>query len=68
MLGQLEVPEGLDDKEAVKRVGAHWATEQVLDLIDNNVEGIHFYTLNQSQATREIYASLGVKNSHSFNR
>ena len=57
-----------DDKEAVKRVGAHWATEQVLDLIDNNVEGIHFYTLNQSQATREIYTSLGVKNSHSFNR
>ena len=52
-----------DDKEAVERVGVHWATEQCRDLLDHQVRGIHFYTLNQSGATREIYANLGVKDS-----
>lgn len=54
---------GLGDDEAVARIGTHWATEQVLDLIDQGVSGIHFYTLNRSKATREIYAELGIKNS-----
>lgn len=51
------------DEDAVKRVGIHWATEQCRDLLDNKVKGIHFYTLNQSSATREIYANLGVSDS-----
>ena len=52
-----------DDPEAVRRVGIHWATEQCRDLLDHRVRGIHFYTLNHSYATREIYRSLGVKDS-----
>jgi methylenetetrahydrofolate reductase (NADPH) len=52
-----------EDAEAVKRVGIHWATEQCRDLLDNAVRGIHFYTLNNSYATREIYKSLGAKDS-----
>jgi len=52
-----------DDPEAVKRVGMHWATEQCRDLIDNGVRGIHLYTLNRSDATRQIYQTLGAKNS-----
>ena len=51
------------DEEGVKRVGLHWATEQCRDLLDHDVQGIHFYTLNSSMATREIYANLGVKDS-----
>jgi methylenetetrahydrofolate reductase (NADPH) len=51
------------DPEAVKAVGIHWATEQARDLLDHNVRGIHFYTLNHSAATREIYRSLGAKDS-----
>ena len=51
------------DDENVERVGIHWATEQVRDLIDNNVKGIHFYTLNNSRATLRIYESLGVRDS-----
>ncbi|MFN3168749.1 MAG: methylenetetrahydrofolate reductase [NAD(P)H] [Phycisphaeraceae bacterium] len=51
------------DEDAVKRVGTHWATEQCRDLLDHSVRGIHFYTLNQSGATREIYANLGVSDS-----
>jgi methylenetetrahydrofolate reductase (NADPH) len=51
------------EEEAVKRVGIHWATEQCRDLLDHQVAGIHFYTLNRSTATREIYATLGVRDS-----
>jgi methylenetetrahydrofolate reductase (NADPH) len=52
-----------DDPEAVARVGAHWATEQCRDLLDHEVKGLHFYTLNRSGATREIYRSLGLRDS-----
>jgi methylenetetrahydrofolate reductase (NADPH) len=52
-----------DDSDAVTKVGIHWATEQCRDLLDNNVRGIHFYTLNRSDATRRIYENLGVKDS-----
>ena len=52
-----------DDAAAVAKVGIHWATEQCRDLLDNQVRGIHFYTLNRSDATRQIYANLGVKDS-----
>jgi len=48
------------DPEAVKRVGVHWATEQCRDLLDNQVRGIHFYTLNKSDATRQIYQTLAL--------
>ena len=49
-----------DDRKMVKRVGVHFALEQCHDLLDNHVAGIHFYTLNQSDATREIFDSLGI--------
>lgn len=51
------------NEEAVKRVGVHWATEQCRDLLDHRVAGIHFYTLNRSTPTREIYRTLGVQDS-----
>ena len=51
------------DPKNIERVGIHWATEQCLQLMDEGVEGIHFYTLNKSNATIEIYKSLGVSNS-----
>lgn len=52
-----------DDADAVRRVGIHWATEQCRDLLDNHVRGIHFYTLNKSDATRQIYQTLGARDS-----
>lgn len=47
-------------------VGIHWATEQVVDLVDHKVKGIHFYTLNKSKATLKIYESLGIQSSESL--
>jgi methylenetetrahydrofolate reductase (NADPH) len=52
-----------NDEDAVQKVGSHYATEQCHDLLDHGVDGIHFYTLNKSHATREIYASLGIRDS-----
>ena len=51
------------NKDAVRRMGLHWATEQARDLLDNDVAGIHFYTLNKSTATKEIYRTLGAEDS-----
>src|SRR5438046_8453332 len=48
-----------NDAEQVRRVGVHFALEQCHDLLDHNVAGIHFYTLNCSDATRVIFDSLG---------
>ncbi len=52
-----------DNDDAVRRVGIHWATEQIRDLLDNNVRGVQFFTLNCSDATRQIYDTLGVRTS-----
>jgi methylenetetrahydrofolate reductase (NADPH) len=50
-----------DDPASVESVGIHWAAEQSRDLIDQGVRGIHYYTLNKSQASRKIYETLGLQ-------
>lgn len=55
------------DEKYARRVGVQWATEQCRDLIDSGVRGVHFYTLNRSTATQEIYANLGLKDSRQLN-
>jgi len=47
--------------DAVERVGIHYAAEQCADLLNEGVDGIHFYTLNKSRATREIFHSIGLE-------
>jgi methylenetetrahydrofolate reductase (NADPH) len=58
---QRAIARGGSDAETVKRIGIHWATEQCRDLLDQQVRGIHFYTLNHSHATRQIYETLGMR-------
>jgi methylenetetrahydrofolate reductase (NADPH) len=52
-----KVNEAADDRE-VAEIGIEWATMQVQELIDNNVKGIHFYTLNLAEATLRIFQNI----------
>ena len=46
------------NKEAVKDAGIAFATEQIIELLANDVSGIHLYTMNRPQVTKEIVWNL----------
>lgn len=48
-----------DDTAWQFQVGVEQATEQVQELLDAGVPGIHFYVLNKSQATSEVLRGIG---------
>lgn len=52
------------DDAVIRRIGIHYATAQCADLLNQEVKGIHFYTLNQSSATVEIFHQLGLRTTH----
>jgi methylenetetrahydrofolate reductase (NADPH) len=43
-----------DDPDWQFQVGVEFATQQVQELLDAGVPGVHFYVLNKSQATSEV--------------
>jgi methylenetetrahydrofolate reductase (NADPH) len=60
LLKTLDRAAAKNDPDAVERAGIHYAAQQCAELLDSAAAGIHFYTLNKSHATRQIYASLGL--------
>ena len=49
-----------DRPEEVRRIGVEVASALTQELLDGGAPGIHFYTMNSSRATTEIYANLGL--------
>jgi len=54
--------EGIEaNADTVHQVGVDYAAMQCRDLLFNDVDGLHFYTLNKSKATVDIVKALNVK-------
>lgn len=47
-----------DNPAAMKQAGIAYATEQIIDLIANHVNGIHIYSMNKPDVAAQIQASL----------
>ncbi len=47
------------DPESVKALGIEIASQLCQSLIDAGAPGLHFYTMNTSSATQEIFSNLG---------
>ncbi len=47
-----------DDLDAVYRYGVDHAIRQCQELLDRGAPGLHFYTLNKSRATRDIFLKI----------
>jgi len=49
-----------DDADWQFQVGVEFATEQVQELVDGGVPGVHFYVLNKSQATSNLLDAVSL--------
>ena len=47
-----------DNPAAMKQAGIAYATEQIIDLIANHVNGIHVYSMNKPDVAEQIKSSL----------
>lgn len=50
-----------DNQEEIEKIGVEYSIKQVEELIENKIEGIHFYSMNKSKATITIYEAIKNK-------
>jgi methylenetetrahydrofolate reductase (NADPH) len=55
---RLRLAELGDDRESIRAFGAEVVTNLCQTLLDNDVPGLHFYTLNNAEATLAIWRGL----------
>lgn len=46
------------NKEAIKDAGIAYATEQIIELLANDIDGIHIYTMNRPQVAKDLVRNL----------
>ena len=49
-----------DDQDSMRKFGIEVVSQLCQTLLDSGAPGIHFYTMNQVEPTREIYNNLGL--------
>jgi methylenetetrahydrofolate reductase (NADPH) len=49
-----------DDQDSIRKFGVEVVTQLCQTLLENGAPGIHFYTMNQVEPTREIYNNLNL--------
>ena len=55
---QADIEKFKDDTKSMTELGLDYASEQCSGLIKNNVNGLHFFTLNQSYSTAKILDNI----------
>jgi methylenetetrahydrofolate reductase (NADPH) len=60
MADRLAAAAEADGPDGVRRCGTELATKLCRAVLDGGAPGLHFYTLNRSSATRDIYRALGL--------
>ena len=49
-----------DDSESIMKFGEEVITQMCEDLVENDVPGLHFYTLNQADPCMNVWKNLGL--------
>lgn len=47
-----------NNPKALKEAGIAYATEQIIDLITSDIDGIHLYTMNKVEIAKKIMESI----------